>query len=42
MIARKARRTAFPNLPLVNVHRSGFCLTLPMADSNAILSLSGP
>jgi hypothetical protein len=42
MIARETRRTAFPNLPLLNVHRSGFCLTLPIADSSATRSLSGP
>ena len=42
MIARETRWPAFPNLPLLNVHRSGFCLTLPIADSNATLSLSGP
>jgi hypothetical protein len=42
MVARKARRPALPNLPLVYVHRSGFCTTLPIADSNAALSLSGP
>jgi hypothetical protein len=42
MIARETRWPAFPNLPLLNVHRSGFCLTLPIADSNATLSLSRP
>src|ERR1035438_3101427 len=42
MIARKARRPAFPNLPLLQVHRSGFCLTLLMADSSAAPPLSGP
>jgi len=42
MIAGETRWPAFPNLPLLNVHRSGFCLTLPIADSNATLSLSGP
>jgi len=42
MIAREARRPAFPNLPLLQVHRSGFCLTLLMADSSATRALSGP
>jgi len=42
MIAGKARWPAFPNLPLMKVHRSGFCLTLLMADSSATRSLSGP
>jgi hypothetical protein len=42
MIAREARRPAFPNLPLLQVHRSGFCLIRLMADSRATRSLSGP
>jgi hypothetical protein len=42
MVTRETRRAAFPNLPLKKFHRSGFCLTLPIADSNAALSLSGP
>lgn len=42
MIAREARRPTFPNLPLMQVHRSGFCRTLLMADSSATRSLSGP
>ncbi len=42
MIAGETRWPAFPNLPLLNAHRPGFCLTLPMADSNATRSLSWP
>jgi hypothetical protein len=42
MIAPETRWPALPNLPLVKIHRSGFCLTLLIADSNATLSLSGP
>lgn len=42
MIAHEARRPAFPNLPLVEVHRSGCCLTLLMADSRATRRLSEP
>lgn len=42
MVAGETRRPTFPNFPLVNVHRSGSCLILLIADSNATLSLSGP
>ena len=42
MITRKTEGPTFPNLPLMNFHRSGFCPTLPIADSKASLSLSGP
>ena len=42
MIVREAHWPAFPNLPLVKIHRSGFCFTLLIEDSNAILSLSRP
>jgi hypothetical protein len=42
MIAREARWPAFPYLPLMEIHRSGFCRTLLMADSSATRSLSGP
>src|SRR5713101_5663754 len=42
MIALESGRAAFPNLPLANVHRSGFCLILLIADSTATRSWSGP
>jgi hypothetical protein len=42
MVARKARRTGFPNLPLLQLHRSGSCGTLLMDDSRASRSSSKP
>ena len=42
MIPREAQWAAFPNLPLLEVHRSGCCRTLLMADSRATRSSSGP
>ncbi len=42
MIASEARGTAFPDFPLMEVHRSGLCRTLLIAASSATRSLSGP
>src|SRR5713101_653606 len=42
VLALESGRAAFPNLPLANVHRSGFCLILLIADSSATRPWSGP
>src|SRR5260370_40013422 len=42
VLALESGRAAFPNLPLANVHPSGFCLILLIADSSATRSWSAP